>query len=121
MECKFVRPLHFFVRNHPNHPADLSRFKGNPHFTIQRPRHAFDANEKNTELEPDEQKLLADLLYHSDVVMYVATSLGLDASAFDKPQIMVSFDGHEKKMYTKSVERYHDEDHTKKATATGGQ
>jgi hypothetical protein len=119
-EGKITQPVHFFVRNHPGHPADLSRFKKNPHFTIQDPGHVFGSNLKDTELAPDDQTFLADLLFHSDVVMYVATSLGLDSAVYDKPQIMVSFDGYEKKEYTKSVARYHDEDHMRKLIATGG-
>ncbi|MFA5853704.1 MAG: CDP-glycerol glycerophosphotransferase family protein [Patescibacteria group bacterium] len=113
-------PVHFFVRNHPGHPADLSRFKENPHFTIQNPGQIFDTNSKNNELDPRDQKELADLLYHSDVVLFVATTLGLDATVYDKPQIMIDFDGYEKKDYTKSVARYHDEDHMKKYIATAG-
>jgi len=119
-EGKLGADVHVFVRNHPHHPADLSRFKGNPRFTFQNPGHVFDANGKNTELEPDEQRFLADLLYHTDVVAYVATSLGLDSAVYDKPQIMIDFDGYEKKKYTESVARYRDEDHMKKLVATGG-
>lgn len=120
-EGKFTHPVHFFVRNHPGHPADLSRFKKNSHFTIQDPGHVFDAaNPKTTELDPNDQKFLADLLFHSDLVMYVATSLSLDATVYDKPQIMIDFDGYEIKEYTKSVKRYHDEDHMKKLIATDG-
>lgn len=119
-EGKLKSSIHFFVRNHPNHPADLSRFANAPHFTVQVPGHAFDANPKDTELDPDDQRFLADLLYHSDVVMYVATSLSLDSTVYDKPQIIIDFDGYEKKEYTKSVARYHDEDHMKKLIATGG-
>lgn len=119
-EGAFRHPVHFFVRNHPGHPADLSRFTGNSHFTLQHPGRAFDANPKNNELNPDDQKELADLLFHSDVVLFIATTLGLDATVYDKPQIMIDFDGYEKKEYTKSVARYHDEDHMKKYIATGG-
>lgn len=119
-EGKLGADVHVFVRNHPHHPADLSRFKRNPRFTLQNPGHVFDDNGKNTELEPDEQRFLADLLYHTDVVAYVATSLGLDSAVYDKPQIMIDFDGYEKKKYTESVARYRDEDHMKKLVATGG-
>lgn len=116
-----IRPdVHVFVRNHPHHPADLSRFTGNPSFTIQNPGQAFDANAKNAELAPDEQRFLADLLFHADLVLWIATTLGLDAAVYDKPQIMISFDGTERKVYTRSVARYHDEDHMRKLIATGG-
>lgn len=112
--------VHVFVRNHPHHPADLSKFAKSPRFTIQDPGRSFDANGKNNELAPDEQRFLADLLYHADVVAWVATSLGLDAAVFDKPQVMIDFDGYEKKPYTESVARYRDEDHMLKLVATGG-
>jgi len=112
--------IHFFVRNHPGHPADIRRFIGQPGFTIQDPGHVFGANSKETELAPDDLRFLADLVYHSDIVMYVATSICLDSAVYDKPQIMVSFDGYEKKPYTKSVARYRDEDHMKKLLDTGG-
>jgi hypothetical protein len=39
---------------------------------------------------------------------------------FDKPQIIVDFDGFVKKDYWHSVRRYHDEDHMKKMLACGG-
>jgi hypothetical protein len=117
---RLPQDLHVFVRNHPHHPADLSRFAGSPRFTIQNPGRAFDANGKNNELAPDEQRFLADLLYHADVVAWVATSLGLDAAVFDKPQVMIDFDGYERKPYEKSVARYRDEDHMLKLVAAGG-
>lgn len=119
-EGRLRKDVHFFIRNHPGHPADLSRFENRPGFTVQNPGHVFDTNAKNTELDPNDQRFLADLLFHSDLVMYVATSLGLDSAVYDKPQIMIILDGHEKKAYAQSVERYHDEDHMKKLIATGG-
>lgn len=112
--------VHVFVRNHPHHPADLSRFAENSRFTIQNPGQAFDANAKNAELDPDEQRFLADLLFHADLVLWIATTLGLDAAVYDKPQIAISFDGTERKVYARSVARYHDEDHMRKLIATGG-
>jgi len=119
-EGRLPADVHFFVRNHPGHPADLRSFVGRSGFTIQDPGQVFGSNPKDTELAPDDLKFLADLLYHSDIVMYVATSLCLDSAVYDKPQIMVSFDGYEKKPYTKSVARYRDEDHMKKLLDTGG-
>jgi CDP-glycerol glycerophosphotransferase (TagB/SpsB family) len=59
-------------------------------------------------------------LYNSDLVIYVATTLGIDALVFNKPQIIIDFDGFENKKYTDSVKRYHDEDHMKKMLALGG-
>jgi hypothetical protein len=59
-------------------------------------------------------------LYHSDVVIYTATTLGIDSSVFDKPQIIINFDGYKNKPYEQSVKRYYNEDHMKKMIACGG-
>ena len=90
-------------------------------FTIEIPGTRFgEASVKNTELTPKDIQHLADSLYHSDLVIYVATSIGLDAAVFNKPQIIVSFDGWEEKAYIESVKRYHNEDHMRKLIDTGG-
>lgn len=102
---------HILVRNHPAHPADLSRFQGDNRFTIEIPgSRIVDGDFKGAELTPKDDEHLRNSIYYSDMVMYIATSLGLDASVFNKPQIIVSFDGWEKKPYVQSVERYNQED-----------
>ena len=101
----------FLVRNHPQHPADLSKFAGDPSFIIETPGHMTKAGDrKNIEFRPQDSDHLRNSIYYSDIVMYVATSLGLDASIFNKPQILISFDGLEKKPYIRSVRRYNRED-----------
>jgi len=113
--------IHFLVRNHPGHPASLKKFVSDNNFTIEIPGARFEeASVKNTELTPKDIQHLADSLYHSEVIVYVATSIGIDAAVFNKPQIMISFDGWEKKPYIESVKRYHNEDHMKKLINTGG-
>jgi len=112
--------VHILVRNHPIHSADLSRFEGDERFTIEYPGKGFRNNRKETELVPDEAKHLADTLASADVVLWVATTLGIDAAVFDKPEIVLNFDGYETRPYYHSVRRYHDEDHMKKMLATGG-
>lgn len=113
--------IHFLVRNHPCHPASLEKFASDKNFTVEIPGVRFEVgNLKDTELTPKDIRHLADSLYHSEIVIYVATSIGLDAAVFNKPQIMISFDGWEKKPYIESVERYHNEEHMRKLVDTGG-
>jgi hypothetical protein len=112
--------VHILVRNHPMHAADLSKFHNNGTFTVEYPGQRFSNNPKETELQPDETVHLADTLAHADVVIWVATTLGVDAAAFDKPQIVINFDGFETRPYIDSVKKYHDEDHMKKLIQTGG-
>lgn len=107
------------VRNHPNHPADLRYLEGK--VVVEIPGKIFSpGNVKAAELTRDDSEHLADTLFHSDVVIYVATTLGIDALVYNKPQIIVDFDGSKVKDYWLSVRRYHDEDHMKKMIACGG-
>ncbi|MEK9185562.1 MAG: hypothetical protein AAB863_02190, partial [Patescibacteria group bacterium] len=62
---------------------------------------------------------LADSLYHSDLVVVYASSLAIDAAVFDKPIVMVSFDGYEKKPALESMSRFAEYyEHTKKMLKT---
>lgn len=47
-------------------------------------------------------------LYHSDVVVTAASTVGLDAVVFDKPLISVSFDGKSEPSYWLSCRRFQD-------------
>jgi len=71
---------------------------------------------------PDREDMLhyADLLLHSDVIINIASTVSIDASAFDTPVINIAFDGYEEKSYFDSVIRYYDQTHYKKVVGTGG-
>lgn len=114
--------IQFLVRNHPHHPADLSKFVSDPSFIIENPDVYAEVKSEKTgaDLSPDDNAHLMHSVYYSDLVMYIATSLGLDATVFDKPQIIVSFDGWERKPYIRSVRRYHNEDNIHNLIVTGG-
>jgi len=119
---QFIFPVQFLVRNHPNHPADLSAIKGRADMVIENPGKVFNKqNPKETELTKNDSRHLADELYYADTVVWVATTLGLDSIIFNKPQIVINFDGWEKNYsYIHSVKRYHSEDHMKKMLNCGG-
>ncbi|MEK7659284.1 MAG: CDP-glycerol glycerophosphotransferase family protein [Patescibacteria group bacterium] len=113
--------IQFLVRNHPHHPADLSMFKKDPRFIIEIPgMRNKDWSDKKVEYGPEENDHLKNSIYYSDIIMYVATTLGLDATVFNKPQIMVSFDGWESKSYVQSVRRYNREDCLQNLVRCGG-
>ncbi len=114
----FVSPVHLHVRNHPNHPMPM--LVSRPHLTSEHPGISFGGRSKAQELSQDDIRHLADTLYHADVVLYVATTLGVDSLVYDKPQIILDFDGTKTLPYLQSVQRYHDEDHMKKMIACGG-
>ncbi|MFY9493285.1 MAG: CDP-glycerol glycerophosphotransferase family protein [Minisyncoccia bacterium] len=63
---------------------------------------------------------LADLLYHSDVVVAFASTLAVDAVVFGKPVVFIGFDGAKNYPYWKSLRRFYDFDHQKSLLNTGG-
>lgn len=111
-EDRLPSNLQILVRNHPAHPADLSRFTTDHHFIIEAHpgTHFGVTGYKDSEISPKDNEHLMHSVYYSSAIMYIATSLGLDATTFDKPQIIVSFDGWEKKPYPQSVQRFNHED-----------
>jgi CDP-glycerol glycerophosphotransferase (TagB/SpsB family) len=120
-EKKLISPIQLLIRNHPNHPADFSPVSDRKDMVIENPGKVFNVNNpKETELTLKDNEHLADELFYSDVIVWVATTLPLDAAIFDKPLIAVNFDGYEEKSYYESVRRYHDEDHMKKMLDCNG-
>ena len=113
--------LQILLRNHPQHPADLLKFEKDRRFIIENPGSISRPGDyKGANLSPQESEHLRNSVYYSEIIMYVATSLGLDASIFNKPQILVSFDGFESKPYIKSVKRYNREDCLYNLISLGG-
>jgi hypothetical protein len=113
--------LQFLVRNHPQHPADLSQFAGDKRFIVEVPGTRVNPTDyKSTEISPADDEHLRNSVYYSEVVMYIATSLGLDATVFDKPQIIVSFDGWERKPHEVSINRFNSEDCLATMVSQGG-
>lgn len=108
------------IRNHPQHRADLTKFEPDEHFVIENPGTLTPRGYYGATLDPEENNHLRNSIYYSQLVMYVATSIGLDASVYDKPQIIVSFDGHETRPYVRSVNRHNREDCLANMVASGG-
>ena len=111
--------VHFIVSKHPGDPPILNRFVPDEHFTIISIGTPFSVGPKVSEMTALDQRFLVRCLFHSAIIMCVNSTLGMDSLPFDKPQIMVEFDGWEQKPYIESVARYHDEDHMRKYLKTG--
>ncbi len=67
----------------------------------------------------DKDAYLADLLYHSDVVISHISTLTIDAAVFNKPSIFIGFDVVSKPYY-ESLRRFHDMEYLKRVRETGG-
>ncbi|MEK7674082.1 MAG: CDP-glycerol glycerophosphotransferase family protein [Patescibacteria group bacterium] len=81
----------------------------------------FDMQNNSEKLEEsfmnkEDDNHLADSLYHCDVVVTGPSSLMLDAAVFDKPIVLIGYDGGDsgyKKPYWKRLSRYYDYEHQK--------
>ncbi len=98
------------VRLHPGRDLPLGTFVAKDRLVFDRPG-VYSG--KDVDFSPDDVKHLIQSLYHVDLVVWVATTICLDAAVFNKPQIVVNFDGFKNKEYRKSIRRYHNEDHMK--------
>jgi hypothetical protein len=114
------KDVQFFVRNPPTRPDNTlkERFKNDPDFIVETPG-VIKGSGKFLEFSLQDNRHLIDTVYYSDVVIWIATSIGLDSLVFDKPQIAIYFDGHKPKPYWSSIRRYHDEDHYQPFFRTG--
>jgi CDP-glycerol glycerophosphotransferase (TagB/SpsB family) len=87
--------------------------------TIERPSTRF-GTLKNIELASGDDDHLADTLHWSDVVVSGPSTIAVDAAFFDKPVILIGFDGKDKRSYYDGVRRYYDYDHWQPVVESGG-
>jgi len=115
-------PSHLHVRFHPadNFGRHEKLKKYGDIITFEPPGKS--ASRAGYTWDPDKADMLhyADLLFHSDVMINVCSTVTIDASAFDTPVINIAFDGYEEKPYWDSTARYYDYTHYKNIVETGG-
>ena len=106
----------------PHDSVDLSQFESTPLFYIDRPGHQFRDNYfRDTELNEKDLMWLADCLYHSDLVVTGGATIAVDAALFDKPSVLIYFDGFLNNLpYLKSARRWLDFDHGRQVWQSGG-
>ncbi|MEK7640471.1 MAG: CDP-glycerol glycerophosphotransferase family protein [Patescibacteria group bacterium] len=109
------------ARMTPQDLVDLSKFQPASNTRIDWPGQRFHENKaRDAELGQEDLQWLSDSLYYSDLVVTCGATLGMDAAVFDKPVIMVGFDGLEKRPYIKSVNRFLKFNHPQIVYRTGG-
>ena len=83
----------------------------------------IDVPESNPSIEQTDlitgDDYLADLLYHSDVIISHISTLTIDAAVFNKPSIFIGFDV-EPKPYHQGLRRFHDMEYLQEIRKTGG-
>lgn len=117
---KFSFPSQLLIRLHPKDKYELfKKLEGLDDTVVQKPGRSADTNDKWNPSIAD-MITLAELMHHSDVVVNIASTITIDAIAFDTPVVCVGFDGYLKKEYPQSCKRYYDYNHFKNIVTTGG-
>lgn len=111
--------VQFLISNHPHQPNDFGELASDKDFIVRRLGTKLGGGRENVEFSPENSRQLADMVYYSDIIIWMASSIGLDALVFDKPEIVINFDARPQP-YWKSVKRFHDEDHMRAFFKTGG-
>ena len=111
--------VHVLIRNHPQSSTDLSKFQNNGRFIVDNPGQIVGGHRRAAEMLEADILHAANSLAYCELLISLNTSLGLEILNFDKPHIMLGFDGYEKKPFEKSVRRYHREDNMKNFIESG--
>lgn len=116
-------PAQILVRLHPQtrgkYLETYRRFKGRPRIAVQQAGRVARIQD-GWDPSWEDMIRLSETMYYSDVVLNVASTISLDAIAFDTPVIGVGFEGGEKRDYLHSYRRYYDYTHMNRIVRSGG-
>ncbi len=117
------RPAHLLVRPHPSDDvSQYEKYEDLHHVFVDRPyRPSVQAvGGLQVDVTQSDRLHLADTLCHSDVVVTIGSTVSIEACIFDRPTVVVVFDGWEHRPYMESVRRYMDHDQVRAIIQTGG-
>lgn len=129
-EGKIIEPVQVLVRFHPKYSSKIERAEHLPDVLLDRPG-IYLSEDKEQCLEGTEQVFdwaftnediahLANSLFHTVLVINTESTMTLEAAAFDKPVIMIGYDGFQELDYWHSVIRKYDQEHFQNILKTGG-
>jgi len=124
-------PVQILARVHPKYPSKVEQRKDYKHVVIERPGTYFSAGQERSLDTSATGALawtftdkdiihLANSLYHSAVTVNIESTMTLDAAAFNKPIVLVGYDGDQQLPYLKSIVRNYDRNHYRYVIETGG-
>ncbi|MBI2987280.1 MAG: hypothetical protein HYY45_10990 [Deltaproteobacteria bacterium] len=116
-------PVQLLVRMHPITSVGLKaeylrRFTGRPNLVLQGPGRTSRLHD-GWDPSWSDMLLLASTVFHSDVVVNIASTFSIDAAALDKPIVCAGF-GSGKKTRSKYFQGIFDQSHYTKLVDTGG-
>lgn len=119
MEILGTLDANILVRFPPEKGVRLEAFIKPANMAYDRPGQGFSASEVgDREIRPEDDEMLMNELWHTDVIVTGPTSIALDGMYVDKPVIVADF-YPTRRYFFETVWRYTD-DHIKKIIATAG-
>ena len=122
--ASFLPPTHqLLVRLPPTDSVNLEGLGQPPSVTVMRPGRQLAGDPamfRSNELSPADDEILQDTIYHADLVVSGPSTFAVDAAVFDKPVILIVFDGQQSNTYDVSIIRYYDYEHFAPVLASGG-
>jgi hypothetical protein len=119
------QPCDLLVRVHPRDDLrQYERYAGIPHVVVEKPFRATAraADGHSVDVSLENTRHLADTMYHSDVVINVASTIAIEAAVFDTPVVNVAFDEDEAgvRPFLQSPLRYYSYTHYQQIVRAGG-
>lgn len=108
------------VRLHPKYASTAEQLSALPHVIVERPGTLVTQELVDWEYEDADTLHLMNTLAWSDVVMNTASTFTIDAAIFNKPIILIGYDGTRTLPYDASVIRYYDREHMRQIMESGG-
>jgi hypothetical protein len=114
-------PAQLLVRVHPRDDlAQYQRFMSHPQVVIEKPfRETIVAEGSNVDPSLADRLHLGATLYHSDVIVNVASTIAIEAAVMDTPIVNLAYDGPEQRDYLESTRRFYDYTHFRPLVESG--
>lgn len=129
-EKKFVNQIRVYVEIHPKYsdPTEQAKLK---HVLLRRPGTYFSqqgefsldsggAGARQWTFTQDDIEHLANVLHHAEAVICTDSTLSLDATASDRPVILIAYDGHRTLPYKHSIAFIYEREHYRNVIQTRG-
>ncbi len=108
------------VRPHPKYKFKDYLFSNIPYLKIDYPGFLVGKEKKEWEFAEEDVQHLMNSLYHADVVVNTASTLIVEAAIFDKPIVVIDYDGHAALPVPLRVGRHYSFEHLQFIMRSGG-
>lgn len=111
-EGKFPKDIVFIFRFHPSERTHIEESSYSKRVVFDDSKTTLNKEQSYTEILESDMQHLADSLFHTEMTVATASTMNVDAAAFDKPSVCIAFDGREERPFHESVRRFYEPSHT---------